>query len=169
MVSLFRDWVLALIVSLVVLLDQFTKYLVRVNLDLGESWPTQGLLRLTHGTNSGSAFGLFPDQTAILTVASIVAIGFLFYIYKTYALTSLLLRFAVGLQLGGAFGNLIDRLRNGVVVDFIDFGWWPVFNIADSSIVVGITILAGVLLFDRSKRSLISGPKDDNSLEGSLQ
>jgi signal peptidase II len=57
------------------------------------------------------------------------------------------LRLSIGLQLGGAFGNLLDRLTAGAVVDFIDVGWWPIFNLADSSIVVGMTILVGTLLF----------------------
>ena len=67
-----------------------------------------------------------------------LAIGFLYYFYRTQALPSRLLRLAIGLQLGGAFGNLVDRLRAGAVVDFIDVGAWPVFNLADSAIVVGM-------------------------------
>ena len=66
------------------------------------------------------------------------------------ALPSRLLRLAIGLQLGGAFGNLIDRVRVGAVVDFIDVGRWPVFNLADSCVVVGITLLAATVLLDRA-------------------
>ena len=75
------------------------------------------------------------------------AIGFLFYFYRTRALSYPMLRLAIGLQLGGAVGNLIDRLRHGAVVDFIDVGPWPTFNVADSSIVVGILLLAVMLAF----------------------
>ena len=75
----------------------------------------------------------FPNQTTLLIVVSLVAIGFLFYFYRAHAMPSLVLRFAIGLQLGGAFGNLIDRVLNGEVVDFIDVGPWPIFNLADSS------------------------------------
>lgn len=145
----YRDRLLVPTVIGVFLVDQFSKYLVRANLPLYESWPSEGIFRFTHGTNSGTAFGLLPNQTLILIVASVLAIGFLYYFYRTQALPSRLLRLAIGLQLGGAFGNLIDRLRVGAVVDFIDVGWWPVFNLADSSIVIGIGLLGWLLLFDR--------------------
>jgi len=144
--SWYRDWLLILTISSVVAVDQLTKYLVKTNLRLGESWPAEGLIRLTHGTNTGSAFGLFTNQTPMLIVASIVAITFLIYFYRTHALPRRLLRVAIGLQLGGAVGNLTDRLLDGAVVDFIDVGWWPIFNIADSSIMVGLTVLIGVLV-----------------------
>ena len=133
-------------VALVVAMDQISKLLVRANLEHGQSWPSEGVLRLTHGTNTGSAFGLFPNQTAALVVASVIAIGFLAYFYRAHALPRPLLRFAIALQLGGALGNLIDRVRAGAVVDFIDLGWWPVFNLADSAIVVGIALLLSVLI-----------------------
>jgi signal peptidase II len=136
----------------VLAMDQLSKHLIRINLTPGQSWPTDGLLRLTHATNSGSAFGLFTGQTPILIVASLVAIAFLVYFYRTRALPSLWLRFAIGLHLGGAFGNLIDRLRAGEVVDFIDLGWWPIFNLADSSIVVGMILLIGVLVLGDDRR-----------------
>ena len=157
--SWYRDWVLLATVSAILAMDQLTKYLVRTNLLLGESWPDEGFLRLTHGTNSGSAFGLFSAQTPLLIVASLVAIGFLIYFYRTHALPSPLLRFAIGMILGGAVGNLIDRLRAGSVVDFIDVGPWPIFNVADSSIVVGMAILFGVLVLSDQRASAEAGPK----------
>jgi len=141
----YRDLLLIVTIGAVVGADQLSKLIVRENLSLGESWPSEGLFRLTHGTNSGSAFGLFPSQTGLLVVASIVAIGFLVFFYRSYAMPRPLLRFAIGLQLGGAIGNLVDRLRAGAVVDFIDVGRWPIFNVADSSIVVGMSVLIGVL------------------------
>ena len=149
--SWYRDWVLLLTVSAVLAVDQLSKQLIKTNFSLGESWPDEGLLRLTYGTNSGSAFGLFADQTFILILASVLAIGFLIYFYRTHALPSPLLRVAIGLLLGGALGNLIDRLRAGTVVDFIDFGWWPIFNLADSSIVVGMALLIGLLVLGYSE------------------
>ena len=145
--SWYRDALLLSTVIGALLVDQVSKYLVRANLRPYESWPEDGLIRLTHGTNTGTAFGLFPNQTSILIVLSLVAIGFLYYFYRTHALPSRLLRLAIGLQLGGAFGNLFDRLKDGAVVDFIDAGWWPTFNLADSSIVIGITLLLTVMLF----------------------
>ena len=144
----YRDRLLLTTVPAVLVLDQLSKYLIRSNLTLGDSWPDRGFFRLTHGTNSGSAFGLFPNQTLLLIVASLVAIGFLYYFYRTQALPRPLLRLAIGLQLGGAVGNLIDRLRAGTVVDFLDVGPWPIFNLADSSIVVGMALLVGLLAFN---------------------
>ena len=141
----FADWLLFLAAGGALGLDQLSKYIVSSTLSLGEAWPADSFVRLKHATNSGSAFGLFPNQTMLLIVASVLAIGFLVYFYKTHAMPRRLLRFAIGLQLGGAFGNLFDRVRDGAVVDFIDVGPWPIFNIADSSIVVGMAILVGVL------------------------
>ena len=142
----YRDRILLFAIPTVFLFDQITKYLVKSNLRLHESWPSEGFVRITYGTNSGTAFGLFPNQTVFLIVSSVLAIGFIFYFYRVHATPSRLLRLAIGLQLGGAAGNLFDRLRQGFVVDFIDVGRWPVFNIADSSIVVGIGLLIAVTM-----------------------
>ena len=142
----YKDRLLLGTVPVVLGLDQLSKQIVKSTLDLGESWPAEGFFRLTHGTNSGSAFGLFPNQTLILIVASIIAIGFLFYFYRTHLVPRRLLRLAIGLQLAGALGNLIDRVRDGAVVDFLDVGPWPIFNVADSSIVVGMVLLIGVMV-----------------------
>ena len=163
--SWYRDWVLLLTVSAVLAMDQLTKQLIKTNLRLGESWPDDGLIRLTHGTNSGSAFGLFSGQTPILILASVLAIGFLVYFYRAQVLPIPLLRVAIGLLLGGAFGNLIDRLRAGTVVDFIDLGWWPIFNLADSFIVVGMALMIGLVVFGYAESSPVSesesaGPSD---------
>ena len=149
----YRDVLLGSTILIVVLADQITKHIVTTTLSLGESWPIEGLFRITHGTNSGTAFGFFPSQTTLLIVASLFAIGFLIYFYRVHALPNRLLRLAIGLQLGGAFGNLIDRLRYGLVVDFIDVGWWPDFNLADSSIVVGITLLISILVLTKQPPS----------------
>ena len=150
--SPFRDKVLLGTVIGAFVLDQLSKRAITSLMSLGESWPAEGFFRITYGTNSGTAFGLFPNQTTLLIVVSLVAIGFLFYFYRAHAMPSLVLRFAIGLQLGGAFGNLIDRVRNGEVVDFIDVGPWPIFNLADSSIVVGIFILMATFLLTKESR-----------------
>ncbi|MCH8826797.1 MAG: signal peptidase II [Chloroflexi bacterium] len=143
----YKDWILLTTLPTVLVLDQLSKWLVKSNFHLGQSWPQEGLLRITYATNSGTAFGLLRNQTVFLIVASFIAVGFLVYFYRTHAIVRPVLRLSIGLQLGGAFGNLLDRLTAGVVVDFIDVGWWPIFNLADSSIVVGITILVVTLLF----------------------
>ena len=143
----YSDRVLMLSIPAVFLLDQISKQFIKTFLSYGESWPGDGVFRLTHVTNSGAAFGFFTNATPVLVVASIIAIGFLIYFYRTHTAPRPILRLAIGLQMGGALGNLTDRLYAGAVVDFIDLAWWPVFNVADSSIVVGMFILVSILLF----------------------
>ena len=126
--------------------DQASKYVVRESLRLHESWPATGFFRFTRGENTGTAFGLFPDQTLLLTVASVAAIGFIIYFHRTHGGRDWLSKLTIGLLLGGAFGNLLDRVVAGAVTDFIDVGPWPIFNIADSSIVIGIALLVARLL-----------------------
>ena len=145
----YRDMVFITIATLVFVVDQFTKYLVRVNLAFGEAIPDDGLIRIVHTYNTGSAFGLFRGQTMPLILASVVGIGVLFLVYRHSTFPSTLLRLSLGLQIGGASGNLLDRLNMGHVTDFVDVGSWPVFNVADASIVVGIVLLAWLLLNSR--------------------
>ena len=122
-------------------LDQLTKWIVIETLAVGESWPETGLFRFTHAWNTGTAFSLFQGQGDILTWVSLGAVGVLTWIYRSLESRSWVLKVAFGMQFGGAIGNIIDRIRLGHVTDFLDVGWWPVFNIADSSIVVGIGLM----------------------------
>jgi len=133
--------------------DQVTKLLVVLNMHLGQSIPASGFFRLTYVTNSGSAFGLFPNQTLFLILASFVGIGVLLIFYRTHATNSIILRLSIGLQIGGAIGNLVDRVRLGYVVDFIDLGAWPVFNLADSAIMVGLVGLFLTLTSTRDRNT----------------
>ncbi len=145
---------LILLVGIVYVLDQTTKYLVESNLCEGNrSIPEIGQFRLTCSYNSGSAFGLFPDQTVLLILASFVGIGVLIFIYRHHPFPGRMLRVSLGLQLGGAIGNLTDRLRFGEVTDFVQLGFWPVFNLADASIVIGFTILYGLFLVSSDPKS----------------
>lgn len=139
--SLFADPVPWLLLGLALGLDQLTKALVISNLARGESWPDDGFFRFTHAWNTGTAFSLFQGQSDILTYVSFGAVIALYFVYRSLPAPTLWVRMAFGLLLGGAFGNLIDRLRLGHVTDFIDVGPWPIFNIADSSIVVGIVVM----------------------------
>ncbi|MBM3945172.1 MAG: signal peptidase II [SAR202 cluster bacterium] len=141
LLAIFRDWLLLAVVGAVIGLDQLTKYLVDANMRLGQSIPAEGFFRLTYTTNSGTIFGLFPGQTLPLTILSVGAIAFLIYFYRTHPSPTLLMRAAIGVLLGGALGNLIDRLRHGAVIDFVDVGPWPIFNIADSAITIGIALI----------------------------
>ena len=142
----------SLIVTLILIvfgLDQATKSLVKGFLELGESWPSEGIVRITSSFNTGSAFGLFTGQNTPLIFVSLLGIGFLAWIYNTQKRPSRLLTASLALQLGGAVGNLSDRLFIGYVVDFIDLGPWPIFNIADASIVVGLSTLGWLFLTNR--------------------
>ena len=157
--------ILASVAAVTLAADQVTKYLIRANLEIGESWPREGFFRITHGTNTGTAFGLFPNQTLLLTVASVVAIGFIIYFYRAHCGRTWLSGLNVGLLLGGAFGNLIDRLAAQRVTDFIDVGPWPIFNIADSAVVVGIILLIASMVLVDNREPKIAGPVDEETAE----
>ncbi|MBM31276.1 MAG: signal peptidase II [Chloroflexi bacterium] len=132
--------------SSILILDQITKILIRFQLDIYQSIPEQGFFRLTHIRNTGSAFSLVKDQNMLLTIIGIIVLMVLIYFLREFDTDQPLVITAISLQIGGALGNLSDRIFLGSVIDFIDIGVsgvyrWPTFNIADSSIVVGITLL----------------------------
>ncbi len=131
-------WVLA---ALILAFDQSTKSFIVGWLDWGESWPAEGFFRLTHARNTGTAFSLFQGHSNILSIVAIGAVGVLLWVYATTGAKSFILRIALGLQLGGALGNLLDRLQQGYVTDFLDVGPWPIFNVADSAISVGMVLM----------------------------
>ncbi len=136
-----------IVATIVVALDQLSKLWIRDNLVPGESLPEIGFLRLTYVVNTGSAFGLFANQTFLLIVITIVSLTSILLFLRYLSSASALTNASLGLILGGAVGNLIDRLHFGYVIDFIDIRlWgglhWPAFNVADAAIVVGIFTLA---------------------------
>lgn len=135
----------------VLLLDQLTKGVVRALLEPGQSAPADGWFRFTHVTNTGAAFGLFPNQSVFLLVTTFIGVAAILLYYLNPPMSSPFLTLSLGLQLGGAMGNLVDRLRLGHVTDFLDFRVWPVFNLADSAIVVGVAVLAAFLLLGDRK------------------
>ena len=150
--SRMRDLAFFIIAALVLAADQLTKFLIRANMSPGQSIPEEGIFRLTYVTNTGGAFGLFANQTFLLLFTAGVGVAAILVYYRYLPFDSLLLKASLALQLGGATGNLMDRLRYGQVTDFLDVRlWhdfhWPAFNLADSAIVVGIGILACFLLF----------------------
>ena len=149
--KIYRDLLLILVFAVVVIVDQITKALIRGNLRLHESVPDDGFFRFTYTTNTGAVFGVFSDQTFIMTIASFVGVGILLYFYQSHSDSERLVR----LLLGGAIGNLIDRIWLWRVTDFIDVGPWPIFNLADSAIVIGIAILVVVFLFGKEKPALV--------------
>lgn len=143
----------------IVLLDQWTKGLVRANIPQGASWLPDSLLwlsphaRIVHWYNTGAAFGLFKDASMILTVLAFIVIGAIIFYYPQVSRDDWSLRLALSMQLGGAVGNLIDRLTIGHVTDFISVGSFPVFNVADASISVGAAVLfLGVWMQERAEK-----------------
>ncbi len=159
-------WLVPLIALFVFALDQLSKYWVSTALAVGQSWmPIRELepfIRVTHVQNSGAAFGMFPAAgNLFLVVAVVVVLGIVRYYRSRLHSAPLWVRLSLGLMLGGALGNMLDRIRFGYVVDFIDLGWWPVFNVADSSIVVGVSMLAAYLAFFQPKATR----RADNSME----
>ena len=139
--------------GLVVVLDQALKRVAEDRLErtgvrsVPFPLPVVGdYVRFTYVENRGAAFGLLQDQTTFFVFVGLVVIGVIAASYRYLPRSDFRLHLALGLQLGGAIGNLIDRVRQGYVVDFVDLGyksnWWPVFNVADSAIVIGVALLA---------------------------
>jgi signal peptidase II len=154
-----RYWQIAGIAIVIVVLDQWTKALVRANIPLGGSWLPESLAwlspyaRIVHWYNTGAAFGMFQQGGMVFTVLAFIVIGLILYYYPQVEKADWPLRLAMSMQLGGAAGNLIDRLTIGHVTDFISVGNFPVFNVADSSITVGaVALFLGVWMMERAER-----------------
>ena len=146
-----RIWLLLVVAAVAVVIDQITKRLIEARIELGGSEPIADFLSpyltFTHTKNLGAAFSILQEGGAIFFIVGAVVFGLILYYAPRLPVKDWLSRVALGLQLGGAIGNLVDRTRNGGVTDFIHFQIpqinfdWPVFNIADSCIVVGVIIL----------------------------
>lgn len=130
-------------VFLVTLLDQVSKIWVQRNVDLMESIPViKGVFHITYILNPNSAFGLLKfHNTVFVVIALLVILVIIFLLHKRIAQTDKLVFFSLIFILGGSLGNMIDRLRVGSVVDFLDFRIWPIFNIADSALNLGLFLL----------------------------
>ena len=133
------------IASVIIILDQVTKSLVRANITFGASWsPWEWLMpyaRIVHWSNTGASFGMFQGFGMVFTILSLIVAAVIVYYYPRVPVEEWPLRIAMGMQLGGALGNLIDRVTRGEVTDFISVGNFAVFNIADASISVGVAVL----------------------------
>jgi signal peptidase II len=144
---------LAAVAGAAVAADQVTKWIVSSSLSLGESVDVVGPLTIHHVKNSGIAFGLFPTATAAVIVLTGVAVTWMLVFFARSGGRHPILPVALGLLLGGSVSNLADRVRLGHVTDFLDFRFWPAFNLADSFIVAGVAVLIGALLLaDREPR-----------------
>jgi signal peptidase II len=147
------------VAGIVVALDQWTKWLVRQNIEFGSQWLPEEMswlspyARLVNWSNSGAAFGMFQNGNLVFTILAFIVIIAILYYYPQVEATDWTLKLAMGLQFAGASGNLIDRLMVGKVTDFISVGTFPVFNVADSSITVGvIVLLLGVWIKERQEK-----------------
>lgn len=160
MIRFSQKYTLMLIIApLVVLLDQVTKLLILKHIMLHDTLTViPGFLNITHIRNSGVAFGIFSRQSSnlkqlLLMSASLAAVCLIFYFYHKSVHTSRVMMTAFALIFGGAVGNLIDRLRLGQVIDFIDVYLgdmhWPSFNVADSAISIGVVVLMYYVLFKK--------------------
>jgi signal peptidase II len=143
------------VAALVLVIDQYSKYLVRTNLAVGEAWsPTPELMpyiRALHIENTGAAFGMFQNLGLVfMVVAIIVSLSILYYSFQVPE-GQLGLRVILGLILGGALGNLIDRVAFGPVTDFISVYTFAIFNVADASISCGVALMLLLMLFERKK------------------
>ena len=124
--------------------DQATKALVRASLELGDRDGVFPGVDLVHVRNRGVAFGMFEDGGVILVVIGVASVLALLVFFATHSRRPLVW-LPTGLLLGGAAGNLIDRMRQGFVTDFIDLPLWPAFNLADTCITIGVLSLLYVL------------------------
>lgn len=140
----------------VIIFDQLTKWLIVVNMELGESIPViDGFFWITSHRNSGAAWGILQGQMWFFYIITVLFIAFSVYYIQKYAKENKLLGISLGIILGGAIGNFIDRLFRKEVVDFLDFDIFsynfPIFNVADSALTVGVILVLIVTILDERK------------------
>jgi len=161
------------IATIIVVLDQISKAIVVNNIPTGGSWmPLDWLApiaRIVNWYNSGVAFGLFQGGGLIFAGLALIVAGGIIYYYPRIPREEVLMRVSFGFILGGALGNLIDRLRyGGNVVDFISVGTFPVFNVADSSVTIGVCLMLLASLLDSRKNKQVKAetlsPEENQSI-----
>ncbi len=161
-----KDYVfLFLFAGIIIFFDQWTKDLVRTKIPLGTDWLPPSLswlmpyARIRHTGNTGAAFGLFQQGGLVFAILAVIVSILIISYFPSTSRRDWWLRLALGLQLGGALGNFIDRIRFGPVTDFISVGNFAIFNIADSCITVGVIILvAGVWITERKAKKTPEAP-----------
>jgi signal peptidase II len=144
---------LTLVAVAAVLADQVTKHIVSSTLALDDQIHVLGPFSIHHVQNSGIAFGLFSSATSAVTVVTAGAVAWMLWFFARSGSRHPVLPAALGLLIGGSLSNLVDRIRLGHVTDFIDFRYWPAFNLADTFIVVGVAmLLAALFAADRAPK-----------------
>lgn len=133
--------------TLVIVIDQATKYWIQSRMAYGESSPViREVFHITYILNPGAAFGILENKTWFFIAVALVLLAGVAYLYPRLSANQPMVKLGAGLLVGGAIGNLIDRVRIGYVIDFFDFRIWPIFNVADICIVCGVACLAYYLL-----------------------
>jgi len=154
-----RHLAFAAVALAVVALDQIAKAVVRELLEVGEREWLAEFFAFSHVLNDGGAFGFFSGGNAWLTVASVIAMGVVLAFHFYPPVRHWLVQAGLALIMGGAIGNLLDRLYQGSVTDFIDFIHFPAFNVADAAINVGVAALVIALLFGDPRRRPAGGAR----------
>lgn len=135
-------------IGILVLGDQLSKRYIQQHFALGESLPViPDVFHITYVLNPGAAFGLLEHQTVFFVLIALLLLVAVAYVYPRIPQGQGWLRVGAGLLVGGAVGNVLDRIQTGYVVDFFDFRIWPVFNIADIAIVSGVICIIGNMLY----------------------
>lgn len=132
----------------IILIDQLSKVYIQETMTVGMSLPIiTDVFHITYIVNPGAAFGILENQRIFFIFIAIAMILVVAYIYPKIPSNSGFLRLGIALLVGGAIGNVIDRVKSGYVVDFFDFRIWPIFNIADITIVAGVTLIIYSMVF----------------------
>lgn len=168
---LHKTYWLYIVAVIIVALDQYTKWLVISNIPYGGFWSPWDWLtpyaRIVHWSNTGVAFGMLQGMNPVFIILAFVVAGMIVFYYPKLLKEDLLLKLALMLELGGAIGNLVDRIRFGHVIDFISVGNFPVFNVADSCITIGVIILLiGVWVQEKRDKARRASSVQEQPVEG---
>jgi len=157
--KIFSDYLfLSVLAGAIITLDQWTKWLVRAKLEIGQIWAPWDWLapyaRIINWKNTGAAFGMLQQLGGVFTILAFLVVGLILFYFPQIPRRDWSLRIALGMQMGGAIGNLIDRLTLGYVTDWFSVGSFPVFNVADSCISVGAAVLViGMWIQERKRKA----------------
>lgn len=149
---------LGIVAAVVLIADQIVKAIIRGQLEVGEGWTVTGFLSILRVTNHGIAFGMFPGRQAYVAIITVLALCAIAVFLARLVHRNLIAATGAGLLVGGSLGNLMDRLVHGGVTDYIDFSFWPTFNLADACITVGaVLIVWGLLQGDDEDDDAVGG------------
>jgi signal peptidase II len=165
-----RDYAFLLGISgFIVVVDQWTKELVRTLIPLGDSWAPWVWLapyaRIVHWQNTGAAFGMLQGFNLVFSILALVVAVAILYYFPRVPRSEWLIRLAMAMQLGGAVGNLIDRLTQGTVTDFLSVGSFAVFNVADACISVGTALLIFAVWNSERKQKKLAQAEQAKNLD----